>query len=283
MIEIIRKGLFTSVQDAGRFNYQNLGIPISGAMDHQAFGITNRILNNPYNTAVLECSFMGPKIKFHKNTYISLAGAEMNTELNGEKIKSYTPYKVKEGDILSMGTSQYGCRTYLSVSGGIKTEKVLGSRSQFKGITSERNITKKVLIPIGKSDFIPKVGISLKPININYENEIMEVYPGPEFNSLNNKQKYSLLEKIYHISSLNNRMAFRLEEKLNCRLPEIWTSPVIPGTIQCTPDGSIIILMRDGQVTGGYPRIFQLNKRSINLLSQKTTRSPIRFKLLSKV
>jgi len=283
MIEIIRKGLFTSVQDAGRFNYQNLGIPISGAMDHQAFGITNRILNNPYNTAVLECSFMGPKIKFHKNTYISLAGAEMKTELNGEKIKSYTPYKVNEGDILSMGTSQYGCRTYLSVSGGIKTEKVLGSRSQFKGITSERNITKKVLIPIGKSDFIPKVGISLKPININYENEIMEVYPGPEFNSLNNKQKYSLLEKIYHISSLNNRMAFRLEEKLNCRLPEIWTSPVIPGTIQCTPDGSIIILMRDGQVTGGYPRIFQLNKRSINLLSQKTTRSPIRFKLLSKV
>ena len=260
MIEIIRKGLFTSVQDAGRFNYQNLGIPISGAMDHQAFGITNRILNNPYNTAVLECSFMGPKIKFHKNTYISLAGAEMNTELNGEKIKSYTPYKVKEGDILSMGTSQYGCRTYLSVSGGIKTEKVLGSRSQFKDITSERNITKKVLIPIGKSDFIPKVGISLKPININYENEIMEVYPGPEFNSLNNKQKYSLLEKVYHISSLNNRMAFRLEEKLNCRLPEIWTSPVIPGTIQCTPDGSIIILMRDAQVTGGYSRIFQLNK-----------------------
>lgn len=283
MIEIIRKGLFTSVQDAGRFNYQNLGIPISGAMDHQAFGITNRILNNPYNTAVLECSFMGPKIKFHKNTYISLAGAEMNTELNGEKIKSYTPYKVKEGDILSMGTSQYGCRTYLSVSGGIKTEKILGSRSQFKGITSERNITKKVLIPIGKSDFIPKVGISLKPININYENEIMEVYPGPEFNSLNNKQKYSLLEKVYHISSLNNRMAFRLEEKLNCRLPEIWTSPVIPGTIQCTPDGSIIILMRDAQVTGGYSRIFQLNKRSLNLLSQKTTRSPIRFKLLSKV
>ena len=143
MIEIIRKGLFTSVQDAGRFNYQNLGIPISGAMDHQAFGITNRILNNPYNTAVLECSFMGPKIKFHKNTYISLAGAEMNTELNGEKIKSYTPYKVKEGDILSMGKSQYGCRTYLSVSGGIKTEKVLGSRSQYKDITSERNITKK--------------------------------------------------------------------------------------------------------------------------------------------
>ena len=72
-----------------------------------------------------------------------------------------------------MGTSQYGCRTYLSISGGIKTEKVLGSRSQFKGITSEGNIT-KVLIPIGKSDFIPKVGVSLKPINIDYENEILE-------------------------------------------------------------------------------------------------------------
>ena len=283
MIEIIRRGIYTSIQDAGRFNYQNIGVPISGPMDQQAFGIANQILNNAYNTAVLECSFMGPKIKFHKNTYISLAGAEMNTELNGEKIKSYTPYKVNKGDILSMGTSKYGCRTYLSISGGIKTEKVLGSRSQFKGITSEGNITKKVFIPIGKSDFIPKVGVMLKPINIDYENEILEVYPGPEFKILDNTQKKFLLDNVHHISSLNNRMAFRLEEKLICKLPEIWTSPIIPGTIQCTPDGSLIIIMRDGQVTGGYPRIFQLNKRSINLLSQKTTRSTIRFKLLSKV
>ena len=89
MIEIIRRGIYTSIQDAGRFNYQNIGVPISGPMDQQAFGIANQILNNAYNTAVLECSFMGPKIKFHKNTYISIAGAEMNTELNGEKIKSF--------------------------------------------------------------------------------------------------------------------------------------------------------------------------------------------------
>ena len=75
MIEIIRRGIYTSIQDAGRFNYQNIGVPISGPMDQQAFGIANQILNNAYNTAVLECSFMGPKIKFHKNTYISIAGA----------------------------------------------------------------------------------------------------------------------------------------------------------------------------------------------------------------
>ena len=83
---------------------------------------------------------------------------------------------------------------------------------------------------MGKSDFT-KVGVSLKPINIDYENEILEVYPGPEFKILITHKKF-LLENIHHISSLNNRMAFRLEEKLICRLPEIWTSPVIPGTIQ---------------------------------------------------
>ena len=65
----------------------------------------------------------------------------------------------------------------------------MGSRSQFKGITSEGNITKKVLIPIGKSDFTPKVGVSLKPINIDYENEILEVYPGPEFKILDKHTK----------------------------------------------------------------------------------------------
>ena len=57
------------------------------------------------------------------------------------------------------------------------------------GITSEGNVTKKALIPIGKSNFIPKVGVRLKPINIDYENEILEVYPGPEFKILDNTQK----------------------------------------------------------------------------------------------
>ena len=80
MIEIIRRGIYTSIQDAGRFNYQNMGVPVSGPMDQQAFGIANQILNNAYNTAVLECSFMGTKIKFQKS-YLGITIMNQNNFL----------------------------------------------------------------------------------------------------------------------------------------------------------------------------------------------------------
>jgi allophanate hydrolase subunit 2 len=53
----------------------------------------------------------------------------------------------------------------------------------------------------------------------------------------------------------------------------------MPGTVQLTPGGKIIILMRDCQTTGGYPRILQLTNNGINMLSQKMTNSVIKFNI----
>ena len=283
MIEIMRYGIYSSVQDLGRFDYMRFGVPISGALDQQAFKMANQLLNNSLNSAVLECSFMGPKLRFHKETYITLTGAKMESYLNKKKINNYLIYKVNEGDILSMGIALNGCRTYLGICGGIKTEKILGSRSQFKGITSETRISKKILIPIGLSNFKPEKGARVHPSNIDYTRETIEVYPGPEFDMLTKFQKDIFKNKIFHISTLNDRMAFYLEEKIESQLPQIWTAPVLPGTVQCTPDGSLIILMRDAQVTGGYPRLFQLTEGALQLLAQKTTRASLQFKFLPEI
>ena len=72
---------------------------------------------------------------------------------------------------------------------------------------------------------------------------------------------------------------FHLEEKINQKLPEIWSCPSLPGTVQLTPDGTLILLMRDAQITGGYPRILQLSDDAINLLAQKTTKDQIKFEI----
>ena len=207
----------------------------------------------------------------------------MNARLNDKIVKNYKPYFVKKEDVLSFGTAKFGCRTYLGISGGIKTEKVLGSRSQYQNITSSDKILKNIIIPIGNSNFKPAVGTRVKEQKINYANKKIEVYKGPEFKYLGKDQQNLIEKKIFQISSLNNRMAYQLKEKFTHSLPQIWTSPVIPGTVQCTPDGSMIILMRDSQVTGGYPRLLQLTESSIQLISQKTTNNKIRFKILPKI
>ena len=58
-------------------------------------------------------------------------------------------------------------------------------------------------------------------------------------------------------------------------------SAVLPEAVQLTPSGKVIFLMRDCQITGGYPRILQLTEKGINQLSQKTTNNKFRFVLKS--
>ena len=75
-------------------------------------------------------------------------------------------------------------------------------------------------------------------------------------------------------------MGYQLVELIDNNLPSMLTSSVLPGTVQLTPSGKLIILMRDCQVTGGYPRILQLSEASINILAQKTTNGKIKLKLI---
>jgi allophanate hydrolase subunit 2 len=46
-----------------------------------------------------------------------------------------------------------------------------------------------------------------------------------------------------------------------------------------TPNGTLIILMRDCQTTGGYPRILQLEERAINSVAQLKKDSKLSFNL----
>ena len=41
MIEIIRPGLLTTVQDGGRMGYQAYGVPVCGAMDWLSLALAN--------------------------------------------------------------------------------------------------------------------------------------------------------------------------------------------------------------------------------------------------
>ena len=54
----------------------------------------------------------------------------------------------------------------------------------------------------------------------------------------------------------------------------------MPGSVQLTPSGKLIVLMRDCQTTGGYPRVLQLTENAINVLSQKFTGQNIKFKII---
>mgnify|MGYP001437196455 CR=1 FL=1 len=281
MIEIIKSGLYSTIQDLGRFGHENYGVPISGSMDQFSSILSNKLLGNKDNDAVMEITMTGPVLKFLDETKICITGADISPSINDNPMNINQVYEINKGDLLKFGKLKYGLRSYLSVSGGFLSDKIMNSRSMHSSITKSNRITNGESLKIKKSKQIKNIRTK---INLNYlqhfKNNTIEVFKGPEFNKLTTKQKQVLLKKKFTISNNNDRMAYQLNESFNNQLNPIITSLVMQGTVQLTPSGKIIILMRDCQTCGGYPRILQVSKKSINKLSQKHMGNGIKFKLI---
>ena len=278
---VISSGLQTTIQDLGRKEFRSYGVPISGAMDKYSAILANKLLNNEEGLPVMEMVIIGPKIMFEDNTSIVITGADMSPKLNGKPIESNLVYEVKISDVLSFGKLIFGSRTYLGVKGGFFTEKKLNSYSYYKGITKKSIVEKADRLKIGyhpsEFDFTSS---RIKVKKHHFNTNALEVTKGPEFSRLSKKQREFLFSKIFEIDSLNNRMGYQLKnEFIKIDKNEIITSSVIPGTVQLTSSGKLIILMRDCPTTGGYPRILQLTDISINQLAQKKTGDKFKFKL----
>lgn len=281
MVEIIKTGFLDTIQDTGRIGFQEYGVPFSGVMDRYSAAVANAILGNDSNAAVIESVMSGPQLKFHTNTTICITGAQMNAKLNGNLIKNNTANSVQKGDLLTFGKIEYGVRVYIAISGGCLTEMVMNSRSMYRGITSKSKLEKGDRIKIKGDNLASKKSFSTVKIDKThfYDSEL-EVFTGPEYDFLTPEQKDLLLNTDFKITKDSNRMAYQFEERLENSLSGMLTSLVVPGTIQLTPSGQLLALMRDCQITGGYPRVLQLTEGSINQLSQRLFGKKIRFKCI---
>ncbi len=279
MIKVIKEGLFTTIQDIGRFGYKNIGVPVSGAMDQTSAKLANLLLGNDESLAVLEMTLVGPTLEFMNDTYISITGADMNPSLNKQKVLQNKPLFVNKGDILYLSHSSNGMRSYLGVKGGFNSEKKLGSKSFYRGITEREKLIKNDKIKFAKLTSSPmKMNKSINDFKINKKSKI-NVFKGPEFDLLDSNSKDIIFNTDFTIG-INNRMGYNLVEPIENSISSIISSPVMPGTVQLTPSGRLIILCRDCQTSGGYPRVLQLDKSSIDSLSQKTIGETIKLKLV---
>lgn len=280
MIEVLKTGFYSSIQDIGRFGFENYGVPYAGALDNYSARLANGIIGNSENAAVIEITMTGPELQFHSDTQICISGANMSPKLNNKLQLLNKIINIEAGDRLSFGKNIYGFRSYLSVAGGFDTPIVMNSRSMYGGITNQPKLIKGDILSIFNSKKKNnRLNASVKIDQTNFSTKAIEVFKGPEFDLLTNKQKEKLVSQEFTVSKNNNRMAYQLEELLTNSLKPIITSLVIPGTIQLTPHGNLIVLMRDCQTTGGYPRVLQLKESAINKLAQKFTGNCVRFSL----
>lgn len=268
MIKIKKSGQYTSLQDLGRNNCSHLGVPTSGAMDSVSASDANKMLDNNPKASVLECTIIGPELIFHKPTAIAIAGAVIQPFINGVPSFMNKVLKIEDGDTLSFGRIVKGARFYIAVRGGFVGSEVLGSQSAC--------VTSSILNIIKKGDHIEYAaydGYFEQPLLFlrNVGNKKINVQKGPEFKLLEKgiANLLDIFRSSFVIRQESNRMAYRVSHDLNISHEKsIISSGTIPGTIQLTPAGDLMFLMRDAQTTGGYPRVLQLTEDGICDLSQ---------------
>ncbi|MEL4308472.1 5-oxoprolinase subunit C family protein [Joostella sp. CR20] len=280
MIQILNPGFYTTIQDLGRFSYRDKGVPVSGVMDAISAQFANKLLGNSKNSAVLEITMVGPELLFETETLIAISGAILSPKLNGKPIFNDEVYHVQKNDVLSFGKLKSGFRCYLAVQGGFKTETVLGSKSWYVSLTEFSYLQKEKTLEIAKRKE-HKIKAHLPGMDHDFNQKELEVYKGPEFNLLTKEQEQQVLSGIFNVAKENNRMAYQLKQHLYPHSYSILTSATLPGTVQLTPSGKLIVLMKDAQTTGGYPRILQLTEQAIALLAQKRTGDELIFTLIA--
>lgn len=297
MIEVVRCGAMTSVQDLGRPGFRHLGVGHSGAMDCIAMRQANMILGNDPAAAVVEVSVAPLVLRFTEDSSVALTGTDFTASLSaagvGEHPQEVTAVlpghaiKVRAGDTLTLSRPTIpGAHCYLAVAGGIDVPLVLGSRSTdlsggFRGLAG-RTLAAGDQLPVGTVTgrcISSGHGIrSMRPIHI------LRALPGPDWDLFTAEAQERLPKQPWRIRHQSNRMGLRLHgTSLQLRQPvELLSSGVMPGDVQVPPDGMPIVLANDAQTTGGYPRIASVIEADIWQLAHMPPSTSVFFRLVDR-
>ena len=288
--EILRAGINTTIQDKGRNHLYHVGIAVSGAIDQRNFILSNKLVENQLNEAVVEFAYQGPLLKL-KNARINFAISgdiffkiiRKNLEVeDGKCYKSYILDEDDQIDIISTKKSTYG---YLAVNGGFDLNKTWGSYSINTKANIGPNDGKKY--SLNDKIFIRKKDINnlnKKNINYNYSTDnIIRIIKGTNFDYFSKDAIDKFFKEDFLITNLVDRMGIRLKgPKLeNIVNTNIKSEGLVKGVIQVPADGNPIIMLSDHGTVGGYPKIGVVIAADLDLIGQLTPGTKINFKQVS--
>lgn len=280
-------GIQTTVQDEGRFGYQQFGVSPAGPMDAKSFYLANILVGNKRGEGVLEMTFSGPTLKFERDNIIAITGADMMPKINGKSVPNYQAVNVKAGDVLSFGfVNGSGCRSYLAFAGGLDIPLVMGSKStlmrnELGGVKGRK---------LEKGDVIKFTNPKTELPNMKFRKLEMEKFPekeltlrvlvGPQDTDFSEEELKKFFWYSATITNEFDRMGCRLQREVPLKHigdGNIITDGIAFGSIQVPTNGQPIIMLADRQSTGGYTKIGTVISVDLPKLAQSVPGYKVRF------
>lgn len=279
-IIIERAGPLTTLQDAGRFGYLAQGISASGPMDGAAFCRAG-LFAGAGEGAGIEFSMLGLDLLVSEGELsLGWGGGEFRVAVNGEPRDWPGGIRLKKGDRLSISAGKAGNYGYLRFGGNADVPNILGSRS-----TSLRARIG------GLEGRVLTVGDTLRIIGVGAAPSIPSLPPaadgpirfiwGLHADVFDPAIREKFVTSRFRISSMMDRMGVRLRDESSvfaeARILSLVSDPVVVGDIQILGDGTPIVLGRDHQPTGGYPRIGTVISADLDRFFQLRPNAEIAF------
>lgn len=306
-VRVIRPGLLTSVQDAGRYGFQKHGVIVSGVMDPLAHRIANLLVGNEEAEATLEMTLKGPILEFLEDVLISICGGDLSPSVEGTPVPMWKPIFLKKGSVLDFGPCRTGIRAYLAIAGGWDVPLVMNSRSTYlragiggfegRALKSGDELSAGARTLLGKEMMkrlsgqsaqaaftAAEWGVAQEMVPNYTSAPVIRAIRGNQYDWFTQESQIAFYSQPYKVTPQSDRMGYRLEGPiLELTEPmELISEAVAFGSIQVPAEGKPIVLLADRQTTGGYPKIAQIATIDLPLIAQTKPGDTILFTEISR-
>ncbi len=288
-LRVIKPGIYSLLQDSGRYGQQSIGLTTGGPLDRSAFRCANLLCENPQNSACIEVTVGGLIVESTVKTTLTVTGADIPLRINKQPAALWQSHSINPGDLIELGFARSGSRAYLAVSGGFQAEPLFNSvatvpREGLGGLHADGSALKA-------GDILPCQPIedtSLwqlpEKLRADYSQNSarLRVVLGYQQESFSETQKQCFFRSQYSVTKYSDRMGYRLEgAEIIPAIKGILSEGICLGAIQFPPDGQPIVLLNDRQTMGGYPKIGSVLSLDIGKLAQLSAGGTVHFEPIS--
>lgn len=282
---VVKPGMLTTVQDLGRWGFQDSGVPVAGPMDAYSHRQANHLVGNADTAAALEVTLIGPDLEFEGDVTFAIAGAEFPVKLDDWPGALQRPVAARGGSRLAFGVRSRGARAYLAVAGGLDVPPVFGSRATHllsaMGPMGGRALAAGDRLRVG-TEVGGRRAVG-QPLPLPAGGARVRVIWGPQEDFFTDEARAALVTSRFEITPQSNRQGYRLSGTplAHARGADILSDATPVGSLQVPASGQPILLMADRQTTGGYPKIATVITADLPLAGQLAPGDWIEFTVCS--
>lgn len=294
-ILVERPGLFTTIQDQGRFGFADVGLTPSGALDRIALRLANALVGNSANEPALEILHAGPRLVVQADSIkIAIVGAQPKGLISfadggQHPIEANRSITLARGDVISVDQLELSAVCILAVSGGFDLPLTLGSASTYTkasiGGVEGRALNAGDALPLRS----PAPAGSDKQMSADklgqlYQSGSVRVVLGPQDDAFSPETTEAFLSAKYEVGRESDRMGLRLDgpELPHVDAYEIPSDGISPGSIQVPGTKRPIIMLAERGTVGGYTKIATVASVDLPSVGRMSPGESIQFMAVSQ-